>query len=201
MVRQWFSISALLALAMLLAAADAGRTQERRLLGRFRGGSDNTATTTSEPQAKVADQAVIQPSGTPVASAPTEVAPVRERRFFRRFRGYSETSVSPTPQTPARQAMYPPDSTMRQSPVYLSVRLPAFAELLFEGSKTMQMGSMRYFISPPINVDRTYVYEITAKWMEDGKVRSQIRKVDVRAGQNLVVDLTQPIQETDKIKR
>ena len=192
MVRQGFSISALLTLVVALALADVGHAQ---LLRRNRGNSDNTVIATPETQAPVPAQNVTKPSGATATSTPAETTFVRTGRFLRR-RGYWETTpVAATTQGPARESMYPPDATMRQVPVYLSVRVPATAELLFGDSKTSQIGAMRYFVSPPINADRTYVYEITAKWQEDGKPRTEIRKIDVRAGQNLMVDLTLPVQE------
>jgi uncharacterized protein (TIGR03000 family) len=173
MVRQWFSISALLAVAAIMLASDASQARERRFLRRFRGESDYVGSSSYRP--------------------------IRERRFGTRYPSYyNQTMVTEIPASEMRESNYPPESAMRRSSVFLSVRVPANAELLFDGAKTTQRGNLRQFISPPINPDGLYVYEITAKWMEGGTERTQSRKVDVRAGQRLMVDLTQPLQEKAK---
>jgi uncharacterized protein (TIGR03000 family) len=181
MVRQWFSVSAVLAVSALLVAGDASQARERRLLRRFRGDSDNVV----------------------MAGSPTESYwVVRERRFGRRGRVYAETYVTEGTQTGVRRAMYlAPESTTAPSPVLLDVRAPADTEILFDGAKTVQKGTLRRFISPPINPGHEYTYEILAKWKENGQERSQTRKVDVRAGQTLMVDLTKPAEENAKTRR
>jgi uncharacterized protein (TIGR03000 family) len=196
MVRHWFSFSALLALAAVMVASDAGQARERRLLRRWRGESDTTYVATGQPETMMVgtyvDDTVVMPTQTYVSQD-------RGRRFGRR-RNSGETIVTGTPRSEMRQSMYPPESAMGQNSVFLSVRVRPNAEVLFDGAKTTQRGDLRRFISPPINPDRQYVYEITAKWMEDGQTRTQTKKVDVRAGQSLMVDLTQP-QDKEKIRR
>ena len=68
------------------------------------------------------------------------------------------------------------------------MRLPANAEVTVEKEKTTQTGPRRSFISPPITPGRTYVYELSAKWMENGQEVVRTRKVNVRAGQQVMVD-------------
>ena len=76
----------------------------------------------------------------------------------------------------------------RTAAVYLDVRVPANAEVIVETEKTKQTGPRRSFISPPIPTGRNYVYEIKAKWLENGQEVVRTRQVDVRAGEQVVVD-------------
>jgi len=41
------------------------------------------------------------------------------------------------------------------------------------------------------------MYEVTAKWREDGKIREETRNVPVRAGDWKVVDFTQSVGSSD----
>jgi uncharacterized protein (TIGR03000 family) len=75
---------------------------------------------------------------------------------------------------------------------YLDVRVPAGAELWFEGRKTRQAGARRTFWSPPLAPGRRYAYTVTVRWEEGGRVREQTRVVEVRAGARLSVDLMRP---------
>jgi uncharacterized protein (TIGR03000 family) len=146
MLRQWFSITAVLAGAAFLLAIDASQAQERRLGRRFRG-----------------DYYEYVP-----ASPPSE---------FRSADSYA--SAAP----------------MQPNQVALEVRVPADAEIFVDGAKTVQKGTLRRFVSPPIPPGPRYTYEIKAKWMEGGREVSQIRKLNVRAGDRLSVDLTRPATE------
>ena len=115
-------------------------------------------------------------------------------RRGRRDRGSNEDAVIPTPQTTPqtqiRQSNYSPETmeAARTAPVYLDVRVPANAEVIVETEKTKQTGPRRSFISPPIATGRNYVYEIKAKWLENGQEVVRTRQVDVRAGEQVVVD-------------
>ena len=69
--------------------------------------------------------------------------------------------------------------------VLIAVRLPADAELWFDGQKTTQTGPVRRFETPPLKPGQEYGYEIRARWMEDGHEVNQTRKVTVHAGDRL----------------
>jgi uncharacterized protein (TIGR03000 family) len=99
-------------------------------------------------------------------------------------------------QTGVRRANYPPDTEGMRSPaVLLEVRVPADAEIWIEGAKTMQRGVVRQFISPPLEPDRDFTYEIKAIWWVNGQERTETRNVNVRAGNVVRVDLSRPAQE------
>jgi len=70
----------------------------------------------------------------------------------------------------------------------VNVRVPANAEVMFEGAKTTQTGSSRQFVSPPLTPGGNYTYDIQARWMENGRQVSRTRHVPVQAGQVVRVD-------------
>src|SRR5262249_40238954 len=89
---------------------------------------------------------------------PIESAPARERRFFgRRNRGDTSHNVPRAPTTaptesrrPDKYSPEPAPMPMQLNQVSLEVRVPADAEIFFEGEKTTQKGTLRRFVSPPI---------------------------------------------------
>jgi uncharacterized protein (TIGR03000 family) len=72
----------------------------------------------------------------------------------------------------------------------IRVRVPAGAELWFDGTKTRQSGAERSFRSPPLTPGKTYFYDVKARWTEGGKPVERTRTVDVRAGGRYTVDFT-----------
>jgi uncharacterized protein (TIGR03000 family) len=105
-----------------------------------------------------------------------------------------ETMRTDSRMTQERRSQYfSPEMSGNQA--RLEVRAPANADLLIEGQATMQKGTLRHFVSPPIEPGRSFTYELTAKWMENGRPVTRTKTVDVRAGQLVQVDLTQPAGE------
>jgi uncharacterized protein (TIGR03000 family) len=78
----------------------------------------------------------------------------------------------------------------------ITVVVPADAQVWFGNSATSQTGTVRNFQSPPLNPGRRYVYEVRAKWREDGQEVTKARQVDVWAGARVTVDFTQPAAST-----
>jgi uncharacterized protein (TIGR03000 family) len=70
----------------------------------------------------------------------------------------------------------------------IHVHVPADAQVSFEGTPTRQTGSDRLFLSPPLDPAQTYTYDISARWLQDGKERREERTVSVRAGHTVNVD-------------
>jgi uncharacterized protein (TIGR03000 family) len=89
------------------------------------------------------------------------------------------TYGNPMPGTPTTEDM---------NAARVDVRVPANAEVIFEGAKTTQRGSSRRFVSPPLTPGGNYSYDIEARWMENGRQVSRTRHVPVRAGQVVRVD-------------
>jgi uncharacterized protein (TIGR03000 family) len=75
----------------------------------------------------------------------------------------------------------PPDKAQ------LRVRLPADAVLTIGASATVQTGAERLFVSPPLESGKRYSYTLTAEWKENGKSRTEVREVPVRAGEETLV--------------
>ncbi len=111
----------------------------------------------------------------------------------------SPYAVSPSGLRP----VYPPSvatvfSTPLVEPVpeyhtaHLTVHVPIDAELWFENVRTLQTGTARRFVSPPLLPGRSYVYDVRAVWTENGKEIAQNRRVRVSGGQQLSIDFIRP---------
>jgi len=69
------------------------------------------------------------------------------------------------------------------------VRVPANAEIWFQGDKTSQTGTLRHFVSPQLQSGQTYTYEIKARWMDNsGQAVERTKQVKVQAGARVGVD-------------
>ncbi len=97
-----------------------------------------------------------------------------------------------SPNYTVRYPISPPLAAITDNTAQVEVRLPADAELWFEGQKTAQTGSTRTFHSPDLEPNQDYVYNVHARWQADGKPVDETRKVTVHAGDRVVVNLTQP---------
>ncbi len=90
-------------------------------------------------------------------------------------------------------------SSDMQNRAFLNVRLPSpDAEVWIEGDKTRSMGTWREYMSPPLDPDKRYSYEIKARWMENGKEVTRTKKVSVRLNAPTVVDFTADRGDTDR---
>ncbi len=88
----------------------------------------------------------------------------------------------------------------RDNRAHLWLRLPADAEVWFDGDRTRQSGALRHYYTPPLTPGKEYSYQVQARWTEDGKAVERKRRVEVRAGETVRVDLTQapPSREEKK---
>jgi len=73
----------------------------------------------------------------------------------------------------------------------IDVRVPADAQVWFDGDPTNQRGSDRVFTSPSLNPGKAYHYEVKARWTENGRPVERTKRVEVRAGQRTTVDFNQ----------
>jgi uncharacterized protein (TIGR03000 family) len=107
---------------------------------------------------------------------------------------YDSTPGMPyIPDTTTQPYGYNPAPTSDQNRVTLNVRVPTSdAQVWVEGSPTSETGTDRQFVSPPLTTGRSYTYEIRARWFESGREINQTRRVDVHAGESVMVDFTQP---------
>jgi uncharacterized protein (TIGR03000 family) len=73
----------------------------------------------------------------------------------------------------------------------VKVTLPdAGAQVWFEGQLTQQRGTQRGFVSPRLGPGQEYVYDVRARWTENGRAVEQTRTVRVRADGVATVDFT-----------
>jgi uncharacterized protein (TIGR03000 family) len=71
----------------------------------------------------------------------------------------------------------------------VTVELPdPNAEVWFNGSPTRQRGATREFVSPAIQPDHDYSYDVRARWNEGGRMVDQTRTVHVQAGGSVMVN-------------
>jgi uncharacterized protein (TIGR03000 family) len=70
---------------------------------------------------------------------------------------------------------------------HFTVEVPANAEVYLEGVRTRQTGPQRVFASPPLSPGRQYIYEVRARWVENGQPVEQTRNLVVTAGQRYTV--------------
>jgi uncharacterized protein (TIGR03000 family) len=73
----------------------------------------------------------------------------------------------------------------------IEVRVPANADLWFEGDKTSQGGAVRNFVSPQLTPGKTFTYDVRARWADSsGKVVDKTKQLKVQAGQRSTVDFS-----------
>jgi uncharacterized protein (TIGR03000 family) len=99
-------------------------------------------------------------------------------------------SRSRVPQSAYARRSTPP--SLETNRVAVEVRVPAGAELWFEGKRTSQTGAVRQFVSPPLTPGSTYAYQVRARWLENGQPVERSREIKVRAGERLTIDLRSP---------
>jgi uncharacterized protein (TIGR03000 family) len=77
--------------------------------------------------------------------------------------------------------------------VHLRLKVPAgVADVWFENQKTEQTGAQRDFDSPSLTPGKTYTYDVRVRWSDNGREKTDTRKLYVRAGERLLIDFTQP---------
>jgi uncharacterized protein (TIGR03000 family) len=99
-----------------------------------------------------------------------------------------------TPPMPPAQVQTPGtgDKAPADPIAHLQIKLPVNAELWIEGEKTKQTGDTREFTSPELTLGRTFVYEMKARWTEDGKEVVKTKRIPVQAGAWIGIDFTRP---------
>jgi uncharacterized protein (TIGR03000 family) len=69
------------------------------------------------------------------------------------------------------------------------VSLPAEAKLSIDGSLTKSASARRVFISPALEIGKTYQYTLTGEVVRDGKTVTASKVVEVRPGEETQVTL------------
>jgi uncharacterized protein (TIGR03000 family) len=96
------------------------------------------------------------------------------------------------PEDGASSAVVPSsyDTAPADTSAHIRMEVPASAEIWIDGAKTLQTGSVRNFVSPPLNTAHKYSYEVTCRWLADGRPVEITRQVSVRANTWTSVDFT-----------
>jgi uncharacterized protein (TIGR03000 family) len=107
------------------------------------------------------------------------------------------TYSSTYPATPADYGITQSNSETpppKDNMAHLLVIVPENADLWFNGTKTKQSGPQREFVSPELDPEKRYNYEVKVRWKENGKEVEQVRQVHVKANDWMTVDFTKPEQ-------
>jgi uncharacterized protein (TIGR03000 family) len=98
---------------------------------------------------------------------------------------YAQPYSTTVPQT----SYYP--SFTNPSTAGFTVRLPdPNAEVWFQNYKTQQTGTVRQFQSESLDPTSSYMFQVRARWMQNGQMMDQTRQVPARAGQSYSVDFS-----------
>jgi uncharacterized protein (TIGR03000 family) len=93
--------------------------------------------------------------------------------------------------TTGYQSLYPPSGSQGTS-ANIYVHVPANAQVLFDGTPTVQTGTDRVFTTGSLDPAKHYAYQITATWTENGNQRREVREARIIPGQATHVDFMSP---------
>jgi uncharacterized protein (TIGR03000 family) len=95
--------------------------------------------------------------------------------------------VAPAPAETYESGYYAarPEFRIADDAALINMRVPANAEVWFSGEKTRSTGEQRSFVTPSLEADRKFAYEVRVRWMEDGKPVERVEKVRIRSGDRL----------------
>jgi uncharacterized protein (TIGR03000 family) len=104
---------------------------------------------------------------------------------------YTYAYVAATPRAAYSPALYAPNAVTSRTAL-IEVRVPAGAEVWFDGEKATDTGTERTFRSKPLQPDTIYTFEVKASWKENDKPVERTRKVRVMAGDEVRLSLLHP---------
>jgi uncharacterized protein (TIGR03000 family) len=96
---------------------------------------------------------------------------------------YPSTSYQSFSYSPSTGGVGQPANTAR-----VLVRVPTDAQVWFNDTQMTSTGSVREFVSPPLTAEKKSVYDIRARWMENGREVTQTKTIDVTPGARVQVD-------------
>jgi len=102
---------------------------------------------------------------------------------------YAPSNIVPNDSSSATAPTVRPRPSIDPNAVLLSLRVPANAEVLIDGSKTSQTGAVRDFVTPPLETGREFSYDIKARWTANGQPVERERHVTFHAGDRLMVNM------------
>lgn len=79
---------------------------------------------------------------------------------------------------------------------YIRVRVPANAEVWINNEKRTQSGTVREFVTPALDSEHVYVYNVKARWREAGGINvEKTRRVRTISGTRVTVNFARPSAE------
>ena len=145
------------------------------------------------------------PGGTPVPFAPAiypeRKAVVKRSLFLLMTFGLVCSAIMILPRSALPQekssttpSFVPVSTAPTANTAVFEVRLPdTFGSVAFEGVPVRGVGSTRYYVSPVLLPGKTYTGTVKATFKRlGGKVVSETREVEARAGHTTKVDFTRP---------
>jgi uncharacterized protein (TIGR03000 family) len=111
---------------------------------------------------------------------------------------YSEGEPSAEPPAVNYQSLYSPAPAQPDARAHVTAHVPAGAQLWFEGTQTASTGPVREFVSPPLTPGARYVYDVRARWNENGKEVTQTQQVQVTPGAHIDVNFPVPPKPTEQ---
>lgn len=76
---------------------------------------------------------------------------------------------------------------------YIRVRVPANAEVWINSDKRKQKGTVREFVTPALDPDHIYVYNVKARWTEEGGINvEKTLRVRTISGTRVTVNFARP---------
>src|SRR5262249_32300789 len=103
--------------------------------------------------------------------------------------GEVNTTTQPYNTTPSQQPRRP---AIDDNAVLIGLRVPENAEIWIDGQKTTETGTFREFMTPALQPDQKFAYDIKARWIENGQEVVRDRKIDFYAGDRVMVNLLAP---------
>jgi len=103
---------------------------------------------------------------------------------------------------PAEDGLSPaPDEEHDPRTALITVQVPETAEVWIFGARTGQGGTLRRFVTPPLESGTNSWYEIKARWMDGQKNVEQTRRVNLFPGARPVVDFLASEEEIAPLPR
>lgn len=84
--------------------------------------------------------------------------------------------------------------TAIEAPATIVVSLPADARLIVDGNTTKSTTDRRTLVTPALQFGSTYIYDMTAEIVREGRTITQTQQVSVRGGETVAVQFNFPTQ-------
>jgi uncharacterized protein (TIGR03000 family) len=136
------------------------------------------------------------PTGSPYSYYGTNYAP----RYELGVNGSSRT-YGYAPDTSGESEYYGTMPSVPDTAALISVKVPPDAVIWFDNHKTKQTGPERRFVTPSLDPDRNFSYEVRAQWMENNRQVEETKKVTIHSGEQSTVDFTaRPVRSAEQLK-